>query len=200
MPTVEAEFFEEMATLLAWADDVARLEVMANADTPRGRGPRSRIRRHGHRPVPHRAHVQRHRPPADRAGNDPGGNAEERQAALDQLLPIQRADFKGIFKAMAGLPVTVRLLDPPMHEFLPTASQLEFEIAHLRHLRRADAVGRGTAGHAEAARSQNCRAITSTVSASCSVACSSTARRQRGDAALAAERGDAEEGARCSPK
>jgi pyruvate,orthophosphate dikinase len=51
------------------------------------------------------------------------------------LLPIQRADFKGIFKAMKGLPVTVRLLDPPMHEFLPTAAQLELEIAHLHQLR-----------------------------------------------------------------
>ena len=61
---------------------------------------------------------------------------EARRAALDRLLPIQRADFKGIFKAMAGLPVTVRLLDPPMHEFLPTASQLEFEISQLRHLQR----------------------------------------------------------------
>jgi pyruvate,orthophosphate dikinase len=61
--------------------------------------------------------------------------AEERQAALDRLLPIQRADFKGIFKAMRGLPVTVRLLDPPMHEFLPTAAQLELEIAHLHHMR-----------------------------------------------------------------
>jgi pyruvate,orthophosphate dikinase len=60
---------------------------------------------------------------------------EERQAALDRLLPIQRADFKGIFKAMKGLPVTVRLLDPPMHEFLPTAAQLELEIAHLHQLR-----------------------------------------------------------------
>jgi len=62
---------------------------------------------------------------------------EERQAALDRLLPIQRADFKGIFKAMKGLPVTVRLLDPPMHEFLPTAAQLELEITHLRHFREA---------------------------------------------------------------
>jgi pyruvate,orthophosphate dikinase len=62
---------------------------------------------------------------------------EERQAALDRLLPIQREDFVGIFKAMAGLPVTVRLLDPPMHEFLPTVAQLEFEIAHLRNLQRA---------------------------------------------------------------
>ena len=61
----------------------------------------------------------------------------ERRAALAKLLPIQRADFKGIFAAMAGLPVTVRLLDPPMHEFLPTASQLEFEIAQLRNLQRA---------------------------------------------------------------
>ena len=60
---------------------------------------------------------------------------EERQAALDRLLPIQRNDFKGIFKAMKGLPVTVRLLDPPMHEFLPTAAQLELEITHLHHLR-----------------------------------------------------------------
>jgi pyruvate,orthophosphate dikinase len=60
---------------------------------------------------------------------------EERQAALDRLLPIQRNDFKGIFKAMKGLPVTVRLLDPPMHEFLPTAAQLEMEITHLRHLK-----------------------------------------------------------------
>jgi len=60
---------------------------------------------------------------------------EDRQAALDRLLPIQRSDFKAIFKAMRGLPVTVRLLDPPMHEFLPTAAQLELEIAHLHHLR-----------------------------------------------------------------
>jgi pyruvate,orthophosphate dikinase len=61
---------------------------------------------------------------------------EARRDALERLLPIQRDDFKGIFKAMTGLPVTVRLLDPPMHEFLPTASQLEFEISHLRHLQR----------------------------------------------------------------
>src|SRR5665811_1512610 len=60
---------------------------------------------------------------------------EERQAALDRLMPIQRSDFKAIFRAMKGLPVTIRLLDPPMHEFLPTAAQLELEIAHLHHLR-----------------------------------------------------------------
>jgi pyruvate,orthophosphate dikinase len=58
-------------------------------------------------------------------------------AALEKLRPFQKADFKGIFEAMAGLPVTVRLLDPPMHEFLPTVAQLELEIAHLRHFREA---------------------------------------------------------------
>jgi pyruvate,orthophosphate dikinase len=58
------------------------------------------------------------------------------RTALAKLLPIQRTDFKAIFSTMAGLPVTVRLLDPPMHEFLPTAVQLEAEISHLRHLRR----------------------------------------------------------------
>jgi pyruvate,orthophosphate dikinase len=60
---------------------------------------------------------------------------EERQAALDKLLPIQRSDFKEILKAMAPRPVTVRLLDPPIHEFLPTADQLVDEIEELRHLR-----------------------------------------------------------------
>ena len=59
------------------------------------------------------------------------------RVALTRLLPMQREDFKGIFRAMAGLPVTIRLLDPPIHEFLPTAAQLEFEIAHLHHLARA---------------------------------------------------------------
>ena len=49
------------------------------------------------------------------------GNEEERRAALDRLLPIQQGDFEGIFEAMAGLPVTIRLLDPPLHEFLPDA-------------------------------------------------------------------------------
>lgn len=59
----------------------------------------------------------------------------DRQVALNKLLPIQRADFVGIFKAMAPRPVTIRLLDPPIHEFLPTADQLVEELDQLRHLR-----------------------------------------------------------------
>jgi pyruvate,orthophosphate dikinase len=60
---------------------------------------------------------------------------EERQVALDKLLPIQRKDFKGIFKAMSPRPVTIRLLDPPIHEFLPSEQQLVEELVQLRRLR-----------------------------------------------------------------
>ena len=134
--TVEAEFFGELATLLSWADAVSTLHVQANADTPRDA---ARARQYG------AVGIGLCR--TERMFNDVARlpivqqmilaeTAADRRAALDKLLPIQRADFKGIFKAMAGLPVTVRLLDPPMHEFLPTASQLEFEIDQLRHLRR----------------------------------------------------------------
>jgi pyruvate, orthophosphate dikinase len=137
IPTVEAQFFAELATLLTWADEVARLEVMANADTPRDA---ARAREYGAKGIG----LCR----TERMFNDPqrlpivqdmilADTPAERRAALDRLLPIQRGDFKGIFAALAGLPVTVRLLDPPMHEFLPTASQLEFEISHLRNLQRA---------------------------------------------------------------
>jgi pyruvate,orthophosphate dikinase len=64
-------------------------------------------------------------------------NAEEREAALDKLLPIQRDDFKELFEIMAPMPVTIRLLDPPIHEFLPTENQLEEDIARLSHLQQS---------------------------------------------------------------
>jgi pyruvate, orthophosphate dikinase len=135
VPTVEAEFSEEMGTLLAWADEVARLKVMANADTPEDA---TRAREFGARGIG-LVRTERMFNSTDRLPIMQemilAETVEERQAALDRLLPIQRSDFKGIFKAMKGLPVTIRLLDPPMHEFLPTAAQLELEIAHLHHLR-----------------------------------------------------------------
>jgi pyruvate,orthophosphate dikinase len=134
--TVEAVLLDELAVLLGWADELARLRVMANADTPRDA---ARARKYG------AVGIGLCR--TERMFNDVkrlpivqdmilAETPAERQAALDQLLPIQRQDFKGIFQAMAGMPVTVRLLDPPMHEFLPTTSQLELEIAHLRQLQR----------------------------------------------------------------
>jgi pyruvate,orthophosphate dikinase len=135
VPTVEATFSEDMATLLGWADEVSRLRVMANADTP---DDAARARVFGAMGIG-LCRTERMFNSSDRLPIVQemilAESVEERQAALDRLLPIQRADFKGIFKAMKGLPVTVRLLDPPMHEFLPTASQLELEIAHLHHLR-----------------------------------------------------------------
>ena len=60
---------------------------------------------------------------------------DDAQTALDKLLPMQRDDFKGIFKAMAPRPVTIRLLDPPIHEFLPSENQLVDELEQLRHLK-----------------------------------------------------------------
>jgi len=135
VPTVEAAFSEEMETLLAWADDVATLGVMANADTPEDA---LRARELGAQGIG-LCRTERMFNSTDRLPIVQemilAETREERQAALDRLLPIQRSDFKGIFKVMKGLPVTVRLLDPPMHEFLPTAAQLELEIAHLHQLR-----------------------------------------------------------------
>jgi pyruvate,orthophosphate dikinase len=135
VPTVEATFSGELVRLLVWADEVARLQVMANADTPEDA---LRARKLGARGIG-LVRTERMFNSTDRLPIVQemilAETLEERQAALDRLMPIQRSDFKGIFKAMKGLPVTVRLLDPPMHEFLPTAAQLELEIAHLHQLR-----------------------------------------------------------------
>ena len=135
VPTVEATFSAEMETLLEWADAVSRLKVMANADTP---DDAARAREFGAMGIG-LCRTERMFNSTDRLPIVQemilAETIEERQSALDRLLPIQRADFKGIFKAMKGLPVTVRLLDPPMHEFLPTTAQLELEIAHLHHMR-----------------------------------------------------------------
>jgi len=135
VPTVQAEFSEDMQTLLKWADQVSRLQVMANADTP---DDATRAREFGAMGIG-LCRTERMFNATDRLPIVQemilAESIEERQAAIDRLLPIQRSDFKGIFKAMRGLPVTVRLMDPPLHEFLPTAAQLELEIAHLHHLR-----------------------------------------------------------------
>ncbi len=135
VPTVEPEFSAELNVLLGWADQAARLEVRANADTP---SDAAKARAFGAKGIG-LCRTERMFNSTDRLPVVQemilAESQEERQAALDRLLPIQRNDFKGIFKAMKGLPVTVRLLDPPMHEFLPTSAQLEMEITHLRHLK-----------------------------------------------------------------
>ncbi len=114
-----APLYQSYFELLEWADDCRRLKVRANADTPRD----ARIARNfgaegiglcrtehmffeGERITPMREMI---------VARDEGG----RRRALAKLMPMQRSDFEGIFEAMNGMPVTIRLLDPPLHEFLP---------------------------------------------------------------------------------
>ncbi len=135
IPTVEPTFSEELKTLLQWADAAAQLKVMANADTPEAA---LKALSYGAMGIG----LCR----TERMFNAPerlpivvemilANTEEERLAALNQLLPIQKQDFKEILTAMAPRPVTVRLLDPPIHEFLPTEDELREELIHLRHLK-----------------------------------------------------------------
>ncbi|HEY6219270.1 MAG TPA: putative PEP-binding protein, partial [Gemmatimonadaceae bacterium] len=115
----EAPAYQSFARLLGWADEARRLRVRANADTPHD----ARIARGfgaegiGLCRTEHmffegdRIHAMREMIVAR--------DASGRRRALAKLLPMQRSDFEGIFEAMDGLPVTIRLLDPPLHEFLP---------------------------------------------------------------------------------
>src|SRR5207344_1738420 len=64
---------------------------------------------------------------------------DDRKAALAQLLPLQQQDFEGLFEEMEGLPVTIRLLDPPLHEFLPNLADLSAQVEHARVTAKVDA-------------------------------------------------------------
>jgi pyruvate,orthophosphate dikinase len=121
-----------LATFLGWADGVRTLEVWANADTPQDA---RKARELGAQGIglcrTEHMFMQQERLPivqemilAD--------NADARTAALSKLLPFQREDFLGILEAMQGLPVTIRLLDPPLHEFLPSLETLLVETTELR--------------------------------------------------------------------
>ena len=149
VPTVEADFSAALVKLLGWADQHARLGVRANADTPQDA---ARALRYGAKGIG-LCRTERMFNAADRlpivVDMIVAETPEDRRAALDRLLPIQRADFVGIFRGMAPHPVTIRLLDPPIHEFLPTERQLEDDIARLHDLRGA---ARGMEVLTEAAR------------------------------------------------
>jgi len=135
IPTIQPRFSDELKTLLAWADENARLKVMANADTPAT----ARVALDYGAMGIGLCRTERMFNATDRlpvvVEMILAHNADERQAALDKLLPIQREDFKEIFTIMAPRPVTVRLLDPPMHEFLPSEHQLEDELRALEQYR-----------------------------------------------------------------
>jgi pyruvate,orthophosphate dikinase len=134
----QAPVYQSYAELLGWADEVRKLRVRANADTPRD----ARIARgfgaegiglcrtehmffEGDRITAMREMI---------VAREEGG----RRRALNKLLPMQRADFEGIFEAMDGLPVTIRLLDPPLHEFLPHGGEESKLLARTLGLARAD--------------------------------------------------------------
>ena len=132
---IEADFSSELETLLHWADETARLKVLANADTPRDA---ERALKYGAMGIglcrTERMFNSKDRLPVV-IEMIVAETTEDRQTALDKLLPIQREDFKGIFKVMAPRPVTIRLLDPPIHEFLPSEQQLVAELEQLGHLK-----------------------------------------------------------------
>ena len=129
--TIEPSFSDELKTLLSWADEVAELEVHANVDTPE----RARMAVNYGATGIGLCRTERMFNASDRLplviDMILADNKEARQEALEKLFPIQRDDFKQIFEAMSPYPVTVRLLDPPMHEFLPSEHQLEDEIKSL---------------------------------------------------------------------
>ena len=133
--TVEAEFSDELKTLLSWADERARLKVMANADIPEDA---ERALKYGAMGIG-LCRTERMFNAAERLPivleMIVSETLEQRQAALDRLLPIQRQDFVELFSTMAPNPVTVRLLDPPIHEFLPSENQLIDDLVQLKHLR-----------------------------------------------------------------
>ncbi|MEV0890613.1 pyruvate, phosphate dikinase [Promicromonospora sp. NPDC050262] len=144
LPLVPPQVTDDFATVLGWADDVRRLGVRANADTGEDA---VRARELGAEGVglcrtEHMFMATDRLPVVQRMIL--ADTTEDRQAALDELLPVQQADFEEIFTAMTGLPVTVRLIDPPLHEFLPDLVEQSLLV------QRLEAVG--TPGELERAR------------------------------------------------
>jgi pyruvate, orthophosphate dikinase len=140
IPLVPPQINEDFETILGWADALRRLRVRANADNP---ADAARAREFGAEGIglcrtehmffgDERLPVVQEMIMAD--------SQSGRRSALDRLLPFQQEDFEGIFEAMAGLPVTIRLLDPPLHEFLPSEEEARDDRmrARIRALREAN--------------------------------------------------------------
>jgi len=134
LPTKDVTYEEqkELVELLSWADEIRTLGVRANADYPKDAQKARELGAEGIglARTEHMFFDPRARDAVVRmilAETD-----EERQAALDEMLPFQEKDFEGLFEAMDGLPVIMRLIDPPMHEFLPPREELIEEVARLK--------------------------------------------------------------------
>ncbi len=120
---VPPQINEDFQTILGWADELRHLRVRANADTPEDA---AKAREFGAEGIglcrtEHMFFGEERLPIVQEMIL--ASTEEERRSALDRLLPHQQGDFEGIFEAMAGLPVTIRLLDPPLHEFLPSEEE-----------------------------------------------------------------------------
>lgn len=133
VPLVEPDLSPSFQRLLTWADEIKVLGVRANADNPEDA---QKARELGAKGIglcrtehmfmaPDRLPIVQEMILAD--------NQAQREEALNKLLPVQQNDFYGILKAMEGYPVTIRLLDPPLHEFLPNLEELVVEITTMRH-------------------------------------------------------------------
>jgi pyruvate, orthophosphate dikinase len=123
VPLVAPEVNDDLQTILGWGDEYRVLKVRANADTPEDA---AKAREFGAQGIglcrTEHMFMAEDRLPVVREMILADGE-DGRRAALDRLLPFQQGDFEAIFEAMAGLPVTIRLLDPPLHEFLPPIDQ-----------------------------------------------------------------------------
>lgn len=134
IPMIEPELSAEFQLLLSWADEERKIGVRANADNPEdsakalefGAGGIGLCRTEHMFMDAARVPIVQKMILAE--------TFEERNAALDELLPMQQGDFEGILEVMQGLPVTIRLLDPPLHEFLPDKEELLVEITKLQIL------------------------------------------------------------------
>jgi len=134
VPLIEPKMTRELKQLLKLADEIKRLGVWANADNPVDA---QKARDFGAKGIglcrtEHMFFGEKRRPLAVKMIM--ARNKKMRQKYLDKLLPYQRRDFEGIFKVMDGLPVIIRLIDPPMHEFLPPREKLIEEVTRLRTL------------------------------------------------------------------
>ncbi|MBM4247980.1 MAG: pyruvate, phosphate dikinase [Euryarchaeota archaeon] len=137
VPTREPDMSEELNMVLRWSDGFRTLAVMTNADTP---ADALRARKFGAQGIG-LCRTERMFNAADRLPVFQelilAEGKEERQRLLERLVPLQKQDFKAIFRAMEGLPVTVRLLDPPLHEFLPSEDEVERDIENLKRFQSA---------------------------------------------------------------
>ena len=132
VPLVEAQVDENFQQVLEWADELRRMDVRTNAETPEDA---RRARELGAQGIglcrTEHMFMAEDRQPKMRA-MIMADSREHRKEALAELLPLQQQDFEGLFEAMAGLPVTVRLLDPPLHEFLPNLADLSATVERAR--------------------------------------------------------------------